>query len=202
VNKAVYVHAGTYRPSAPGQALIWFNARHDGVTLEAVGDVTLTAANPRSPTSRRPASRRRQSRRLLRRRHLAATTVLRGFKITGANNYTTGTGDRSPIESDDIRKTTFFYRRWRRHQDLRALLSDDRARRGASATTPARAARACPWNTSASRRTPPSSALHLPQQPDADHRLGVDILHGSRATIDNCLFTGNIANSVWTTSAC
>ena len=45
-HKTVYVHAGTYRPAAKGQALIWFNARHDGVTLEAVGDVILTAANP------------------------------------------------------------------------------------------------------------------------------------------------------------
>ena len=45
-NKTVYVHAGTYRPVARGQALIWFNARHDGITLEAVGDVILTAANP------------------------------------------------------------------------------------------------------------------------------------------------------------
>src|SRR5687767_7851349 len=46
VNKTVYVHAGTYRPAAKGQALIWFNARHDGITLEAVGDVILTAASP------------------------------------------------------------------------------------------------------------------------------------------------------------
>src|SRR5262245_20515284 len=46
VNKTVYVHAGTYRPSSKGQALVWFNARHDGVKLQAVGDVTLTAANP------------------------------------------------------------------------------------------------------------------------------------------------------------
>src|SRR5215207_4908506 len=34
VKKTVYVHAGTYRPRAKGQALIWFNARHDGITLE------------------------------------------------------------------------------------------------------------------------------------------------------------------------
>src|SRR4026207_346812 len=39
VNKSVYVHAGTYRPRAKGQALIWLNARHDGITLEAIGDV-------------------------------------------------------------------------------------------------------------------------------------------------------------------
>src|SRR4029453_5051199 len=35
--KRVFVHAGIYRPAAPGQALIWFNARHDGLTVEAVG---------------------------------------------------------------------------------------------------------------------------------------------------------------------
>src|SRR5688572_14797869 len=46
INKTVRVHAGIYRPSARGEALVWFNARHDGITLEAVGDVTLTAANP------------------------------------------------------------------------------------------------------------------------------------------------------------
>ena len=45
-NKVVKVHAGEYRPSAPGQALIWFNRAHDGICLEAVGAVTLTAANP------------------------------------------------------------------------------------------------------------------------------------------------------------
>src|SRR3954464_6408961 len=38
-NKIVYVHAGTYRPTEHGQALIWFNARHDGIRLEAVGEV-------------------------------------------------------------------------------------------------------------------------------------------------------------------
>src|SRR5436309_2231658 len=42
----IRVHPGTYRPAAPGQAFIVFNARHDGVTLEAVGDVILTARNP------------------------------------------------------------------------------------------------------------------------------------------------------------
>src|SRR5215207_3732300 len=36
VNKTVLVHAGTYRPAARGQALIWFNERHDGITLAAV----------------------------------------------------------------------------------------------------------------------------------------------------------------------
>src|SRR5512132_3596070 len=46
LKKTIYVHAGTYRPAKKGQALVWFNARHDGITLQAVGDVVLTAANP------------------------------------------------------------------------------------------------------------------------------------------------------------
>ena len=54
--KTVFVHAGTYRPAAPGQALIWFNARHDGITLEAVGDVIADRRQPgRRRRRRRPA---------------------------------------------------------------------------------------------------------------------------------------------------
>ena len=45
-NKVVKVHAGEYRPGARRQALIWFNKTHDGVRVESVGKVTLTAANP------------------------------------------------------------------------------------------------------------------------------------------------------------
>src|SRR5260370_42014442 len=44
-NKVIKVHAGTYRPQARGQALVWFNRSHDGIRLEAVGEVTLTATN-------------------------------------------------------------------------------------------------------------------------------------------------------------
>ena len=36
--KRIIVHAGTYRPGQRGQAMIWFNARHDGITLEAEGE--------------------------------------------------------------------------------------------------------------------------------------------------------------------
>src|SRR5581483_7716290 len=54
-NKIVYVHAGTYRPATHGQALIWFNERHDGITLEAVGEVVLTAANPAIADKKSPS---------------------------------------------------------------------------------------------------------------------------------------------------
>ena len=109
VNKTVYVHAGTYRPAARGQALIWFNARHDGITLEAVGDVTLTASNPEIADSRAPSYPAVVNHVVYFGDGVSRKTVLRGFKITGAKNFTTGSGDKSPIESDDLRKTAFFY---------------------------------------------------------------------------------------------
>ena len=54
IKGTIRVHRGIYRPRAVGHALIYFNARHDGTVVEAVGPVTLTAANPEAavPSSR------------------------------------------------------------------------------------------------------------------------------------------------------
>src|SRR3954471_3139773 len=109
VNKTVYVHAGTYRPPAHGQALIWFNERHDGITLEAVGEVVLTAANPAIADKKAPSFPAVVNHVVYFGDGISTKTVLRGFRVTGAKNYTTGTGTRSPIESDDILKSPFFY---------------------------------------------------------------------------------------------
>ena len=117
-------------PAARGQALIWFNARHDGITLEAVGDVMLTAANPDIADRRAPSYPAVVNHVVYFGDGVSRKTVFRGFKITGANNFTTGSGEKSPIESDDIRKTLVLLHRRRRHQDLRAVVPDDRARRG------------------------------------------------------------------------
>src|SRR5580765_7966957 len=83
VNKTVYVHAGTYRPPVRGQALIWFNARHDGITLEAVGDVTLTAANPAIADAQAPSYPAVVNHVVYFGDSVSRKTVLRGFKITG-----------------------------------------------------------------------------------------------------------------------
>lgn len=112
-HKHVKVHSGTYRPDSPRQALIWFNARHDGITLEAVGDVTLTAANPQMAdrnTDNFPAIVN----------HVVyfgdgvgRETVLRGFKITGANHFVTTSDDPVPIDPNvgagRLQRGEFFY---------------------------------------------------------------------------------------------
>lgn len=192
--KAVLVHAGTYRPAARGQALIWFNARHDGLTVEADGDVTLTAANPdlADPDARsHPAvvnhvvyfgdgiSRR---------------TVFRGFRITGANNFTTGSGEKSPIESDEVRKTLFFY------SDgggikvyARSFPTIDSVEVCANYTSP------CGGGVSVEHLVEPRESVLFRNCIFRDNRTqttgsGFDLLHYSKATLENCLFVRNISN--------
>jgi hypothetical protein len=194
VNKTVYVHAGTYRPRAKGQALIWFNARHDGITLEAIGDVILSAGNPEIADARNPGYPAVVTHVVYFGDGVSRKTVLRGFKITGANNFTTGSGQTSPIESDDVRKTPFFF-------------AD-----GGGIKVYARSYPTIEHVEVYGNYTSPCgggvSVEHLGQVQDSvvfrhcifrDNRTQItgsafDLLHDSRATIDNCLFVGNLSN--------
>jgi hypothetical protein len=107
-NKKVKVHPGTYRPHAKRQALIWFNRIHDGVRVEALGEVALSAANPdlSSPAHRtHPAVVN----------HvvyfgdgISSNTVLRGFRITGANGYVTDKFLKQIEPDESVPKNSFF----------------------------------------------------------------------------------------------
>jgi hypothetical protein len=194
VNKTVYVHAGTYRPPAKGQALIWLNARHDGITLEAVGDVVLTAGNPGIADAGAHSHPAVVNHVVYFGDGVSRKTVFRGFNITGANNFTTGSGERSPIESDDVRKTAFFY------VDgggikiyARSYPTIEQVEIYGNYTSP------CGGGV---------SVEHLGQTQDSvlfrncifrGNRTQItgsalDLLHGSQATIENCLFVGNVSN--------
>jgi hypothetical protein len=192
--KKVYVHAGTYRPATSGQALIWFNRRHDGITLEAVGDVVLTAANLEIADPRAPSRPAVVNHVVYLGDGVSRNTILRGFRITGANNFTTGSGLHSPIESDEIRKTTFFYTDGGGIKIYaRSYPTIENVEVYANYTSP------CGGGV---------SVEHLGQTQDAatfrncifrDNTTqttgaALDLLHGSAATIDNCLFVGNISN--------
>ncbi len=193
-NKIVYVQAGTYCPAEHGQALIWFNGRHDGITLEAVGEVVLTAANPAIADKKAPSFPAVVNHVVYFGDGVSTKTVLRGFRVTGANNYTTGTGKRSPIESDDVPKTPFFYLDGGGIKIYaRAFPTIERVEVVGNCTSP------CGGGV---------SVEHLGQALDAavfrdcifrDNRTQItgaafDLLHGSRATLDNCLFVGDIGN--------
>jgi hypothetical protein len=192
--KTVFVHAGTYRPPSKGQALIWFNARHDGITLEAVGDVVLTAGNPDVADANSVSFPAVVNHVVYFGDGVTRKTILRGVKITGAKNFTTGSGDKSPIESDDLRKTPFFY-------------AD-----GGGIKIYARSYPTIEQVEIYDNYTSPCgggvSVEHLGQTQDAavfkncifrNNRTQItgsafDLLHGSRAEIENCLFVGNVAN--------
>ena len=194
VNKTVYVHAGTYRPAARGQALIWFNARHDGITLEAVGEVVLTAANPEVADKSAPSYPAIVNHVVYFGDGVSRKTVFRGFKITGANNFTTGSGEKSPIESDDIRKTTFFYtdgggikvyaRSYPTIEDVEVYGNYASPCGGGVSVEHLGAMqepvlfRNCIFRSNRTQTT--GSAL--------------DLLHGSAAVVENCLFVGNVSN--------
>lgn len=125
VNKTVLVHAGTYRPPARGQALIWFNARHDGITLEAVGDVTLTAANPEVADSDLPSYPAVVNHVVYFGDGVSRKTVLRGFKIDRRpglhHRVRREVADRIGRHPEDA----LLLCRRRRTQGLREVVSDD-----------------------------------------------------------------------------
>jgi hypothetical protein len=193
--KTVYVHAGVYRPADRGQALIWFNERHDGITLEAVGDVTLTAANPDASDPRAPSHPAVVNHVVYFGDGVSRRTVFRGFKVTGAKNFTTGTGSKSPIESDDIRKTAFFYADGggikiyaRSYPTIEGVEVHD------NYTTP------CGGGVSVEHLGQIQESVLFRHCVFRDNRTqitgsAVDLLHGSHATIENCLFVGNLGNT-------
>ncbi len=194
VNKIVYVHAGTYRPAAKGQALIWLNERHDGLTLEAVGEVVLTAGNSDIADPRTPSYPAVVNHAVYFGDGVTAKTVLRGFKITGANNFTTGSGEKSPIESDDIRKTVFFYTDGGGIKVYaRSYPTIEHVEIYGNYTSP------CGGGVSVEHLGAMQDAVRFRNCIFRDNRTqttgsALDLLHGSAAIIENCLFVGNIAN--------
>jgi len=194
VNKTVYVHAGTYRPAAKGQALIWFNERHDGITIEAVGDVILTAANPEIADAHHPAYPAVVNHVVYFGDGISRKTTFRGFRITGANNFTTGTGEKSPIESDQIRKTIFFYTDG---GGIKVYARSYPVIEGVEIV--GNYSSPCAGGVSVEHLGRPQDSVLFRNCIFRDNRTqttgaALDLLAGSAATIENCLFAGNIAN--------
>ena len=192
--KHVFVHTGVYRPAAPGQALIWFNARHDGLTVEAVGDVTLTAANPAVADRAANSHPAIVNHVVYFGDQISRRTVFRGFKITGANNFTMGSGEKSPIESDEVRKTLFFYTDGGGIKVYaRSFPTIEHVEVFGNYTSP------CGGGVSVEHLVEPRESVLFRDCIFRDNRTqttgaGFDLLHFSKATIENCLFTGNISN--------
>ena len=107
-NKTVKVLAGVYQPRAKRQALIWFNRAHSGVRVEAVGDVTLTAANPKVATKPSRSFPAVVNHVVYFGDGVQSNTVLKGFRITGANAYVTEKFLKQIEPDETVPKNSFF----------------------------------------------------------------------------------------------
>jgi hypothetical protein len=204
--KCVKVHAGTYQPQAVGQALIWFNQRHDGITVEAVGTVTLTAANPDLGRSNRPGYPAMVNHVVYFGDGIGRGTTLRGFRITGANNFVTRAAGSDPIEpSTQYKKNMFFYADGggvkifgRSYPTLEGLeIFDNYASPcagGVSVQHP------LPGRGAATKAFDETVSVLIKDCIFRNNRARVtgsalDLLWGSSVILENCLFVANISNT-------
>jgi hypothetical protein len=108
-NKVVRVHPGEYRPGSKRQALIWLNKMHDGIRLEAIGWVTLTAANPQITTPQAQGYPAVVNHVVYFGDGISSNTMLRGFRITGANHFITEKLTKQMEPDTAVPKNMFFY---------------------------------------------------------------------------------------------
>ena len=198
--KLVRVHEGTYRPSRRGQALVWLHAKHSGITLEAIGNVILTAANPEIARAGEDGHPAIVNHVVYFGDGIQPDTRFRGFKITGANNFVMWADDpENPIQpptlAPGMQKEMFFYcdgggikifgRSYPTIEDVEIYDCYS---------------------------SPCGAGISIEHRGDFAHKdvrlnncvfrgnrcpatgSAVDLLWGSRAVITNCLFIGNLSN--------
>jgi hypothetical protein len=196
-NKVVKVHAGVYRPDAKRQALIWLNRAHEGILLEAVGDVTLTAANPELSDAKNPSYPAVVNHVVYFGDGISSRTILRGFKITGANHFVTR--EAPEIEpNQDLKRSLFFYADGgavkifgHSYPTLQRLeIVDNYASPCAGGISVQHDASRAGSGTKTVRIENCIFRRNRSQITGA----AVDLLPGSSAVISNCLFASNIAN--------
>ncbi len=195
----VRIHAGTYRPAQHGQAFLHFNRQHDGITLEADGEVVLTAANEDIANPAEASFPAVVSHVVFFGDGISQRTVLRGVTITGANGYLSDDETSPSIEPDSslpqLEKGLFYYLDGggikifgRSYPTIEDVVIEDNMTHlcGAGVSVEHRgfAKNAAVFRNCVFRGN------HCPGTGPA-----IDVLGGSAAEIDNCLFVGNIGNT-------
>jgi hypothetical protein len=193
-NKVVQVHAGEYRPSSKRQAMIWLNRLHDGVRLEAKGAVTLSAANPQLALPSQTGFPAAVNHVVYFGDGISTNTVLKGFRITGANGFLTKLKTREIEPDQSIPKNLFFYSDGgaikvfgRSYPTLLDLELED------NFTSP------CGAGLSIQHEGHKLGAVIIGNCRFINNRAqgtgsALDLLPGSAARLDNCLFARNASN--------
>jgi len=197
--RRVVVHEGTYRPDRPGQALIWLNRRHDGITLAAEGTVVLTAANSDIADRDAESFPAVVNHVVYFGDGISARTVFRGFTITGANRFDTRSDEPEPIEPDrpELGKQNllFFY------CDGGGMKIFGRSYpRIEQVEVTGNVASPCGGGVSIQHLGFQQDTVRISDSIFRDNHCqvtgsAIDVLPGSRVEITNCLFTGNVANT-------
>jgi hypothetical protein len=196
--RIVRVHEGTFRPQRPGQAFLRFNAQHSGLTLEAEGIVTLTAENPDVANAAAASFPAVVNHIIYFGDGVSPETTVRGFRLTGANGYT---HDREldRLEPNDnqpgLQPALFYYldggaikvfgRSWPTIENMTfednwaslcggAISIEHRKMRGGHVTI--------------------RNSIFKNNNCEGTG-AAIDVLEGSSAEIENCLFVANIANT-------
>jgi hypothetical protein len=195
--RKIILHAGTYRPTAPSQALIYLNRRHDGIHIVGDGEVILRGdneiiANPDAPTFPAVVN------------HvvyfgdgITNATIMERVRITGAHAFQTqkNTDLIQPNTGlDQLTRDQFFFSDGggikifgRSYPTLINLVVDHNF------------TRPCGGGVSIEHR---GFREHVVTFRDCVFRdnscqltgAGVDVLPASAATFENCLFVGNKGN--------
>ncbi|MDG2471077.1 MAG: right-handed parallel beta-helix repeat-containing protein [Pirellulaceae bacterium] len=195
-HKTVKVHPGVYAPKRPGQAMVWFHRRHDGVKLVAVGKVVLTAENKKVAivTSRSyPAIVNHV---VYFGNGISPTTILDGFVITGANAHSQKEGVEvvDPQLPDTLQPGLFFF-------------SDGGGVKVFGESSPTllnleiidNEVQVCGGGVSIEQRGLGKTPVTMRNCVLKGNRCpatgsAIDVLEGSAAVIENCLFVGNVGN--------
>ena len=194
-NKIVKVHAGEYRPTSQRQALIWFNKQHDGIHLEALGEVTLTAANPEISTPASPGYPAAVNHVVYFGNGISSNTMIRGFRLTGANRFVTEKLTRQIEPDTSVPKNLFFLTDGgaikvfgRSYPVIRdVVISDNNA-------SPCGAGISVQHEGFNQDSTLIENCVFKNNKAQVTG-AAVDLLRGSAARIVNCLFVGNVSNT-------
>ena len=194
-NKTVIVHAGEYRPNSKRQALIWFNKMHDGIRLEAEGLVTLTAANAQLAISSEPGFPAVVNHVVYFGDGISSNTVLKGFRIGGANNFVTKERTKEMEPDRTIPKNFFFFADGgaikifgRSYPTIQNVEIVD------NFTNPCGAGISVQHQGFNQASVLIENCVFLRNRAQVTG-AAIDLLAGSAARVINCLFVGNVSNT-------
>ncbi len=197
-SKVVRVHAGTYFPKQTSQALLHLTAVHDGVVLEADGDVVLSGTHSGPDGQTGTTDDVKVNHVVYFGDGISSQTVLRGFRITGAQPGTIFDQSEPPLEPRSRQRELipgmFFY------LDGGAIKIFGRSSpRIMELVIDGNESGLCGGGVSIEHRGLHDQPVQFTSCVFRNNRCpatgsAVDLLEGSLATFENCLFVNNVGN--------